>query len=63
MSILFIDPFVFVGGVMCFKMHGKIIIFLITSFYINRRPLPKKKIHIHILLFSHIFVQSVCSYM
>lgn len=23
MSILFIEPFVFVGAVMCFKMHGK----------------------------------------
>lgn len=41
MSILFIEPFVFVGGVMCLKMHGKNIDFLIrTSFYINRRPLP-----------------------
>lgn len=23
MSMLFIEPFVFVGAVMCFKMHGK----------------------------------------
>lgn len=43
---MFIETFVFVGAVMWFKMHGKnVFVFLfiainLTSFYIDRRPLP-----------------------
>lgn len=69
MSIMFIETFVFVGAVMCFKMHGKNIdfFFFYKDFFLYQQKTtavkekPKKTFMSR--LFSHTFVQSVCSFM